>query len=99
VEAQVVTNFYFAHGVDVDLVMNVLYRVAHTSKYTQLKLPILVIMEEKPWGSCFLLRSYPIDVRDEFLYQTDLTKRAKQAFRKHNIVYPVLPTSVIKSTK
>lgn len=89
-EAQVVTDFYFAHEVDVELVKKLLYRVAYTSKYTHLRLPVLVIMEEKPWGSLFKIKSYPLDARDEFVYRTDLTIRAKQAFTKYKLPYPRL---------
>ncbi len=89
-EAQVITEFYFAHEIDVELVKKTLYRVAHTSKYTYLKLPILVIVEEKPWGTLFKLKSYPLDARDEFIYKTDLTRRAKREFTKHNLPYPRL---------
>ena len=87
-EAQVVTEFYFAHEIDINLIRKILYRVAQTSKYTHLKLPILVIMEEKPWGTMFKLKSYPLDARDEFVYKTDLTFRAKCVFAKHNLPYP-----------
>ncbi|WP_036485406.1 mechanosensitive ion channel family protein [Myxosarcina sp. GI1] len=87
-EAQVVTEFFFAHEVDATLVKKILYRVAHTSKYTALKLPILVVMEAKPWGTQFKLKCYPLDARDEFIYKTDLTLRAKQAFSKYNFAYP-----------
>ena len=89
-EAQVITEFYFAHEVDTELVTKILYRVAYTSKYTYLKLPVLVIVEEKPWGTLFQLKSYPLDARDEFIYKTDLTKRAKRVFAKHNLTYPRL---------
>ena len=89
-EAQVVTEFYFAHDIDISLVKKILYRVAQTSKYTALKLPILVVMEEKPWGTMFKLKCYPLDARDEFIYKTDLITRAKQAFAKHKLAYPNL---------
>ena len=89
-EAQVVTEFYFAHDVDISLVRKILYRVAQTSKYTALKLPIVVIMTEKPWGTMFKLKCYPLDARDEFIYQTDLITRAKNAFAKHQLVYPAI---------
>ena len=89
-EAQVVTKFYFAHQIDVNLVRKILYRTAQTSKYTALKLPITVVIEEKPWGTMFKLKSYPLDARDEFIYQTDLVVRAKQAFAKHQLNYPDL---------
>ncbi|HHP7231225.1 MAG TPA: mechanosensitive ion channel family protein [Xenococcaceae cyanobacterium] len=87
-EAQVVTKFYFDHEIDINLVKKILYRVAQTSKYTHLKLPIVVIMEEKPWGSVFKLKCYPLDARDEFIYQTDLITKAKHAFAKYQLAYP-----------
>lgn len=90
-EAQVVTNFYFAHGIDVERVMQILYQAAYTSKYTQLKLPILVVIQEQPWGTHFKLKAYPMDARDEFVYQTDLLKRAKQALNRYELNYPLLP--------
>ncbi len=87
-EAQVTTDFYLAHEVDSELVIKILYLAAYTSKYTQLKLPIRVLVEEKLWGTQFQLKSYPIDARDEYIYKTDLVRRVKQAFAKHNFTYP-----------
>ena len=87
-EAQVVTQFYLDHSADPHLVENLLYRVAYTSKYTHLKLPIAVVMSEHSWGSLFKLKSYPLDARDEFAYATDLTVRAKKQFAKHDLPYP-----------
>ncbi|MGD1700482.1 mechanosensitive ion channel family protein [Dapis sp. BLCC M229] len=87
-EAQVTTNFYLAHEVDSELVIKILYLAAYTSKYTQLKLPIRVLVEEKLWGTQFQLKSYPIDARDEYIYKTDLVRRVKQAFAQHNFTYP-----------
>ena len=87
-EAQVVTQFFLDHGADPHKVENILYRVAYTSKYTHLKLPITVVMSEHSWGSLFKLKSYPLDARDEFAYATDLTVRAKRQFNKHNLPYP-----------
>ena len=87
-EAQVTTDFYLAHEVDSELAIKILYLAAYTSKYTQLKLPIRVLVEEKPWGTQFQLKSYPIDARDEYIYKTDLVRRVKQAFAKHNFTYP-----------
>ena len=89
-EAQVVTEFYFAHEVDTELVTKILCRAAHTSRYTQLELPVVVVMEETPYGTHFKLKSYPLDARAEFIYKTDLTNRAKKAFAKHRLAYPRL---------
>lgn len=89
-EAQVVTEFYFAHEVDTELVTKILYRAAHTSRYTQLELPVVVVMEETPYGTHFKLKSYPLDARDEFIYKTDLINKAKKAFAKYKLAYPRL---------
>lgn len=87
-EAQVMTEFYLAHEVNPEQIENILYRIAYTSKYTHLKMPIVVVMSEHSWGSLYKLRSYPLDARDEFAYKTDLTVRAKKEFAKHNLPYP-----------
>lgn len=92
-EAQVVADFYLSHEVDVQLAMRVLYLAAFTSKYTQLQLPIVVVMNEKPWGTHFKLKCYPMDARDEFIYKTDLIARSKQAFANYGIRYPALPST------
>ena len=87
-EAQVVTEFFLAHEANPEEIENILYRIAYTSKYTHLKMPVLVVMSEHSWGSLFKLRSYPLDARDEFVYKTDLTVRAKKEFAKRHIPYP-----------
>ncbi|OKH17452.1 mechanosensitive ion channel protein MscS [[Limnothrix rosea] IAM M-220] len=87
-EAQVATSFYFAHHADAEKIISILYQAAYSSKYTQLKLPIVVVMEEQYWGTQFKLRCYPMDARDEFIYKTDLIRRAKQAFARHDLPYP-----------
>lgn len=84
-EAQVVTNFYFPHRVDVDFVAKILYRAAYSSKYTQPKQPIAVVIEDTPWATHFKLKAYPMDARDENRYRSDLLERAKQVFNKYNI--------------
>ena len=89
-EAQVIADFYFAHEVDTELVSKILHRAAHTSRYTQLELPVVVVMSETPYGTHFKLKSYPLDARDEFIYITDLTNRAKKALAKYQIAYPRL---------
>ncbi|MCP9887448.1 mechanosensitive ion channel family protein [Cyanobium sp. ATX 6A2] len=90
-EAQVATDFYFDHQIESDIVITILRQAAYSSPYTQLRLPVTVIMREYPWGTQFKLRCYPLDIRDEFTYRTDLIRRSKQAFRRHGLAYPNLP--------
>ncbi|MEM9214994.1 MAG: mechanosensitive ion channel family protein [Cyanobacteria bacterium P01_F01_bin.150] len=87
-EAQVLTTFYFAHDVDTEKVVQILYSAAYSSRYTQLKLPVVVIVEELPWATQFNLRAYPMDARDEFVYKTDLILRTKQACARLQLPYP-----------
>jgi len=88
IEAQVITDFYCHHSVDLEAVIDLLYQAAYSSKYTQLKLPITVVVSEQWWGTHLKLKSYPMDARDEFIYKTDLTRRSKQAFKEKGIKYP-----------
>ena len=90
-EAQVVTDFYFAHETDIDLAVSLLYQAAYSSRYTQLKLPVMVIASEKPWATHLKLKAYPMDARDEFVYKTDLTLRIKKACARHQLRYPQVP--------
>lgn len=54
----------------------------------QLKLPVAVLIDAKPWGTEFKLKSYPMDARDKFVYKTDLIRRTKQTCDRLQISYP-----------
>ena len=87
-EAQVVTDFYVDHRADSQTIMNVLSQAAYSSRFTQLKLPVVVGMTEQPWGTHFTLRAYPMDIRNEPAFRSDLIRRAKDAFAELGIPYP-----------
>ncbi|MEM9265142.1 MAG: mechanosensitive ion channel family protein [Cyanobacteria bacterium P01_F01_bin.13] len=87
-EAQVVTEFYFAHEADTELAVQILYQAAYSSRFTQLKLPVRVVVSEETWATHLKLRAYPMDARDEFIYKTDLILRIKKACTRHKIPYP-----------
>ncbi|MEL6815918.1 MAG: mechanosensitive ion channel family protein [Cyanobacteria bacterium J06598_3] len=95
-EAQVVTAFYFAHEADINRAVDILYQAAYSSRYTQLKLPVVVIASEEPWATKLLLKSYPMDARNEFVYKTDLIMRVKEACGgkasgDYRLPYPQVP--------
>ena len=90
-EAQVVTQFYFAHEANIELAVELLYQAAYSSRYTQLKLPVVVIISETPWATQLQLKAYPMDARDEFVYKTDLILRIKKACAHHQLPYPQVP--------
>ncbi len=84
-EHQCVAHFYLHPAHDAELIRRKLWDVAMTSPYTQLKRPVVVIVQEKPWGTHYQLKAYPIDGRDEFQFITDLTVRSKSLFATLNV--------------
>lgn len=87
-EAQVVTDFYVDHEADLQAITDILYQAAYSSRFVQLQLPIVVVLAEMPWGSHLKLRAYPMDIRDEPAFRTDILRRAKVALAEHPVVYP-----------
>lgn len=81
-EHQCVADFYLHAEHDAEKVQQKLYDVALTSPYLQLNRPIAVIVLEKPWGTHYRLKAYPIDGRDQFKFTTDLTVRGKASLAK-----------------
>ena len=82
------TDFYLDSQADIKAAVRILYLAAYTSKYTQLKLPIDVVIVEQPWYTNLKLKCYPMDARDEFAFKTDLLVRGKQALQDKNIACP-----------
>jgi hypothetical protein len=78
-ELMCVADFYLHPDHDAALVSQKLREVALTSPFTQLELPIKVVVTERPWGTHYRLKAYPIDSRDQFQFISDLTVRGKQA--------------------
>ncbi|GLI34404.1 MAG: mechanosensitive ion channel [Deltaproteobacteria bacterium] len=86
-----VANFYLNPTHDAQLVRQKLYDVALTSPFVQLKNPIRVSVAEKPWGTHYRLKAYPIEGRDQNLFTSDLTVRGKAALLKMGIELAVIP--------
>jgi len=38
---------------------------------------VSVVVSEKPWGTHYRLKAYPVDSRDQFRFISDLTVRGK----------------------
>lgn len=87
-EAQVVTDFYADHEADLEMITAVLYQAAYSSRFIQLKLPVRVVINETPWGTHLKLKAYPMDIRDEPAFRSDILRRAKAALANYPVVYP-----------
>ncbi|MFH1758536.1 MAG: mechanosensitive ion channel family protein [Pseudomonadota bacterium] len=74
-----VADFYLHPDHDARQVRQKLYDVALTSPFLQIKRPLTVVVAEKPWGTHYRVKAYPVDGRGEFQFVSDLTIRGKEA--------------------
>lgn len=91
---QCVTEFYLAPDHDGARVRAALQDVALTSAYLEYDKPVVVVLEETPWGTLYKLRAYPFDMRDQFLFISDLTVRGKQAITECGARQVIVPAGV-----
>lgn len=74
-----VADFYIDPNHDAAKLRDMLRDVALTSAYLALDKPVLVMLNQKPWGTHYKVKAYPFDMRDQFAFISDLTIRGKQA--------------------
>ncbi|MHC1742971.1 MAG: mechanosensitive ion channel family protein [Syntrophobacteraceae bacterium] len=86
-----VAEFYLHPLHDAEKVKETLHDVALTSPFLQTQRPVLVIVSEKPWGTQYRLKAYPIDPREQFHFITDLTVRGKEALTRLGVQFAVVP--------
>ncbi len=78
----VVADFYVAPDHSAAHARQTLWDVGITSPYTQLTKPVIVVLHEKPWGTHYRLKAYPMDGRDEFQFISDMTVRGRAALNR-----------------
>lgn len=96
---QCATDFFLHPHHDAAQVRQVLQDVALTSPYLQVNKPVAVIVQEKPWGTRYRLRAYPVDPRQQFRFITDLTVRGKAALSRIEVSFPTLPATMGRTTR
>lgn len=74
-----VADFYLHPRHDALSVRRKLRNVALTSSYLDLERPVAVVVSEKPWGTHYRIKAYPVDARQQFQFISDLTVRGKDA--------------------
>jgi len=74
-----IADFYLHPRHDAAAARELLMDVAYTSPFLQFRRPVNVIAAEKPWGTHYRLKAYPIDPVEQFNFTTDLTLRGKAA--------------------
>ncbi|HRD90852.1 MAG TPA: mechanosensitive ion channel [Accumulibacter sp.] len=90
-QLQCVADFFLDPAHDAATVKAVLQDVALTSPFPHYLEPITVIVHEKPWGTHYRLKAYPIDARQQFRFTTDLTVRGKAALARRGVRFASAP--------
>lgn len=74
---QCVAEFFLAPDHDAAAIRAGLADVALTSPFLHYDMPVVVVLNEEPWGTHYKVRAYPFDMRDQFLFISDMTARGK----------------------
>jgi small-conductance mechanosensitive channel len=88
-----VADFYLHPEHDAASVRQSLRKVALTSPFLHIDRPISVIVHDKPWGTHYRLKAYPIDGREQFSFMSDLTVRGKATLAELAVVPVVAQVS------
>ncbi len=95
---QVVTDLYLPGRVDERTAKEIAFEAAVTSRYVFLDKPIVVLVQDD-FRTTFVtrirVRAYVLDPRFEFVFQSDVTERAREGFRAAGLMpdrdwYPVV---------
>lgn len=81
---QVVTDLYLPGDVDEAQAKRIAFEAAVGSRYVYLNKPIVVLIRDELHRSVFTrvrVKAYVLDPRHEFLFESDVTERARAGFR------------------
>jgi small conductance mechanosensitive channel len=87
-----VANFYLDPDHNPEQICRILKNVALTSPYINLEQPVIVLLEDKPWGTHYRIKAYPMDPRQQFQFISDLTARGKQQLLELQVKFANLST-------
>ncbi|WP_299818035.1 mechanosensitive ion channel domain-containing protein [uncultured Jannaschia sp.] len=88
-----VADFWVAPDHDARALRAALRDVAMTSAYLDYDNPVVVILSETPCGTHYRLKAYPFDMRDQFVFVSDLTVRGKAAIARAGGRQVVVPAA------
>lgn len=86
-----VTNFYLEPSHAPALARDLLRMVAMTSAFLEYDKPVLVMLENQPWGTHYKVKAYPFDMRDQFAFISDITARGKAALAEAGMKEVAVP--------
>jgi small-conductance mechanosensitive channel len=88
-----VASFYLDADHDGAAVVQRLTELGESSPYRKPESRVVVVVREKPWGTLYKVKAYVTESRDQFVFVTDVTVRAKTALRGMNVRFAQVPYS------
>lgn len=93
-EMMVITDLYLSHDSDIQEAIRLLSEAVITSRYVYVSdsRPYTILVENLPLYRKITAKAYVNDLRHEFIFKTDITVRAWEAFKKAGIKAPDIST-------
>jgi small-conductance mechanosensitive channel len=93
-DMQVNIPFHVGMDQDIRLARELIQECASSSRYVHLPKPVMVIVQQTITDNYLAIKltckAYVVDTKFEKLFETDITLRVMQEFRKHNILPPAI---------
>ena len=93
-DMQVVIPFYIGMDQDIGLARDLIQEAASSSRYIHLPKPVAVLVNQTITDNYLAIKltckAYVVDTKYEKLFETDITLRVMQEFRKNNIQPPAI---------
>jgi small conductance mechanosensitive channel len=86
-----VADSYLHPDHDAAQVHQALHDMALTSPFLQIRKPLTVVVVEKPWGTHYRIKAYPVDGRSQFQFISDLTVRGKASLAEIGVKAALAP--------
>ncbi|MGD9779676.1 mechanosensitive ion channel family protein [Methanomethylovorans sp.] len=89
-EMMATLDIYIENDSDVDLAMKILREAVVTSRYVYISptRPVVILLNDYPFYKGLKARAYVNDLRDEFVFRSDVTRRTWNEFYKRGIKPP-----------
>lgn len=93
-DMQVVIPFYIGMDQDINTARDIIQEAASSSRYIHLPKPVVVLVKQTITDNYLAIqltcKAYVVDIKFEKLFETDITLRVMQEFKKANIFPPTI---------
>lgn len=94
IDMQVMIPFYIGMDQDINKARDIIQEAASSSRYIHLPKPVVVLVKQTITENYLVIqltcKAYVVDIKLEKLFETDITLRVMQEFRKEDIMPPTI---------